>query len=646
MQKTILLFIMIIFGQTFSFAQLEAIHSDSIKTYHLSDVVITATKTETPAMEIASSITILDEKDLINSNKIYLSDVLKDVPGVTVTQQGGPGKITSVFIRGANPRHTLVLIDGMEVNDPGSVSNSFDFGNLQTNNIKRVEILRGPQSTLYGSDAMAGVISIFTKQGTGKPDISLSGEGGSYNTYKGNIGINGSNGLLNYSLNYSAINSGGFSAADKKYGNNEKDSYRNNALFSRIGMTPIENINFDFIFNFSKSKAGLDQNEKFGDDPNFYANIEELFFKTNCTLNLFDGFWTQKFAIGFIRNINKTTDGIDSLHPFLSSENYFTGNRTKFEWQNNFRISNNNTLIFGVETEQDKAFSSYTGTSEFGPYSSEFPSNKSASTGLYLQDQFNYSGTFFSSIGARYDNHNRFGSVITYRIAPAYFIPLTNTKLKATFGTAFKSPSLYYLYEPTYGNSNLKPEKSKGWDAGIEQYLFNYNLTLMATYFRNDFNDLIGFDKDFKTINIDKAETKGMELILSAVPFEKLILSASYTYTDSKNKSMGNEDSGKELLRIPKNKFTVNLNYNLFNTDLNVDVINVGARDDKDFSSIPAKRIELNSYTVVNLAISHKITNQIKLTGRIENLFNTAFQEILYYGTPGLSAYGGIKIDF
>ena len=399
--------------------------------------------------------------------------MLKEVPGISITQQGGPGKITSVFIRGANPRHTLVLIDGMEVNDPGSISNYFDFANLQTNNIKRVEILRGPQSTLYGSDAMAGVVSIFTGEGNGKPKFSLTGEGGSYNTYKGNLDMNGSYSMLKYSLSYSALNSDGFSAADKEYGNTEKDPYRNNTFYSRFGLNPIENLNFGFIFSYSKSKAGLDQNEKYGDDPNFFADIRELFFKTNCSLSLFNGFWTQNIALGFIKNINKTTDGIDSIHPFLSSENYFTGKRTKLEWQNNLRISNNNTLTLGLEAEQEKAFSSYVSTSEYGPYTSEFPSSKATTAGIYLQDQVSIRGAFFSSFGVRYDKHDRFGSVITYRIAPAYFISSTNTKLKATYGTAFKSPSLYYLYEPTYGNQDLKPEKSKGWDVGIEQFLLS-----------------------------------------------------------------------------------------------------------------------------------------------------------------------------
>ena len=184
MHKFVLLNIILISG--ILFAENPESKKDTAKVFNLSEVVVTATKIATPSIEVASSVTVLNEADIEKSQKTYVADVLRDVPGLSIVQQGGPGKVTRVFIRGANPHHTLVLIDGVEMSDPSSVTNAYDLSNLPTDDIEKIEILRGPQSTLYGSDAMAGVISIFTKKGKGKPELSLSGEGGSYNTFKGN----------------------------------------------------------------------------------------------------------------------------------------------------------------------------------------------------------------------------------------------------------------------------------------------------------------------------------------------------------------------------------------------------------------------------------------------------------------------------
>ena len=254
-----------------------------------------------------------------------------------------------------------------------------------------------------------------------------------------------------------------------------------------------------------------------------------------------------------------------------------------------------------------------------------------------------YYNIFFASAGIRYDHHNRFGKVFTYRIAPAYFLKSTSTKFKATYGTGFKSPSLYYLFDPSYGNPNLKPEKSKGWDAGIEQYFFNYKLTLGLTYFNNSFTDLFGYDAGFKTINIDKAETKGIELYLQTLSMYNFSLTSNYTYTLSKDQSVGEVNSGKDLVRRPRNKLAFNLSYSLNKTSLNLEILNVGEREDDDFTI--SQRVKLKSYTLVNIAGSYKISALLSFTGRIENLFNTKYEEVLYYGTPGLSAYIGAKVN-
>lgn len=626
---------------------------DTIKTYTLSDVVITATKTSTSLLEVASSVTVISEADIENSHSNFIIDVLAEQPGLSVAQQGGAGKLARVFIRGANPHHTLILVDGVEVNDPGSVSNAFDFASLLTSSVERIEILRGPQSTLYGSDALAGVISIFTKKGTGKPKFLFSAEGGSYNTYKGTAALNGQLSMVDYSFNYSQFRTDGFSAASEKYGNTEKDMYQANFLNGRIGVSPLENINFNVIFSYSKNKTGLDQSsilnsdkkDIYGDDENFISNFEQSLIKLNGSISLFEGLWTQSLNASTIKMISKTTDETDDAHPNLSSVNYFIGNRFKLDWQNNFKLNSNHTIVIGLESETEKSYSDYLSVSEWGPYSSIIPASKATTTGLYLEHQSNLFNSFFSSLGVRVDKHDKFGSEVTYRIAPAYFLRLTDTKFKATYGTGFKSPSLYYLYEPMYGNSDLKPELSKGWDAGIDQFLFNYFLNIGLTYYHNEFSNLIGYDANFKSINIDKAETKGVEFSLSTSSFYNFIIKANYTYTETKDKSTGKDDSGKELLRRPKNKLAVNLNYNLNAFNCNLEVINVGKRVDKDFSVYPVTRVNLKAYTIVNLSSSYQIFTNLNLYGKIDNIFNEDYEEVLFYGTPGQSMYGGIKFN-
>jgi vitamin B12 transporter len=252
-------------------------------------------------------------------------------------------------------------------------------------------------------------------------------------------------------------------------------------------------------------------------------------------------------------------------------------------------------------------------------------------------------------VGIRYDKHNKFGSEFTYRIAPAYFITETNTKLKATYGTGFKSPSLYYLFDPSYGNPSLKPEKSKGWDAGIEQYLFNNRLILGATYFDNKFTNLIGMDNNFRTINIDSAETKGVELSLKTLPLDGLITSFCYTYTSSKNTTSNKPTSGTELLRRPANQLNLDVDYVIHDLNLNLQVVNTGKRYDNEYDPVTFTlkgRVKLDSYTLVNLSASYQVTKYLKLFGRIDNLLNEDYEEVLFYGTPKRSGYAGIRINY
>jgi vitamin B12 transporter len=624
---------------------------DSLRSYELSDVVITATRTATPAYELASSFSIIDSSQIANSHKDNIYELLQSQTGISISQQGAPGAFTQIYIRGADPSQTQVIIDGINMNMANDPDNTYDFADLSTDNIERVEIIRGPQSTLYGSDALAGVINIITKKGSGRPTFSLLTEGGSYNTFKGLLGLRGSLNSLNYSLSFSKFKTNGFSAADEKFGNTEKDGTDNYNGSARIGYDFSPNFSLNFFGRFTKANTDLDQfGGQYGDDPTYKYYLEEGAYRLEGDLKLLDGQWNQKFGVSFTRNLRKYKFDVTTNNPAESRSNY-DGERLKFDWQNNIQIDTNNNLIFGLETENESASSYYYYYNIMSasplPIISEFPKQNIQTTGIYFEDQVKVKNNFFGSVGIRYDKNERFGSVVTFRIAPAYVFWNSGTKVKATYGTGFKAPSLFYLYDPAYGNPDLAPEKSRGWDAGIEQYLFNFKVTAGITYFHNTFTDLFGFDNNFKTININKSQTEGVEVYLNSRLANDLSINANYTYTNSKDLSPGSVDQNLPLLRRPRHKAAINIYYD-FTKSINagIETIFVGSRDDKNFSTYPATRVTLDSYTLINASATFSLTKPVQFYGRLVNILDSSYEEIYGYGTAGRSGYVGLKISF
>ena len=614
----------------------------------LEQVVVTATRIETPIEEIASSVMVISSHEIERKQKATVLEVLKGLPGLDVVQNGGVGGTTSIFIRGANSEHTLVMIDGVEVNDSISPGRSYDFAHLTVDNIERIEVIRGPQSTLYGSDAIGGVVHIITKKGEGKPKFFLSAEGGTYTTFRESTGVSGGNKWINYSLNLSRFDTDGISAASKKDGNYERDGYKNTSLSTRLGFTPMENLDIDFILRYVNAKTELDNfGGVGGDDPNHVQESKQFFFKTQARFSLFDQRWVQKLGFAFNDYDRNIKNKKDPQHPFDSERGHYDGQFLKFDWQHNLQLHKTNILIVGFEYEEEEGKSKYYWESLWGPGESVFPEKTANIKGYYIQDQIKLWDRLFATLGIRIDDHSRFGTETTYRIAPAYLVKETDTKIKGTFGTGFKAPSLYQLFAPAtlwgpIGNKNLKPEKSKGWDFGVEQNLLKNKVTLGATYFRNDFEDLIQFDWGQGYVNIAKAKTEGVELFASAKPIDDLTLRINYTYTDTQDKT-----TDEALIRRPKNKIGFDLNYRFLNNgNVNLGVVYVGKRDDLDFSTSPSRRVKLDQYALVNLAVSYDITKNFQLFGRVENLLDKEYEEAKGFGTPGLSFFGGMKLSF
>ena len=630
--------ILMLFVSFVTFAQQKEI------THKLKEIVVTANKYATPVSRVASSVTIITAAEIEMKQKSTVVEVLRDVPGLAVVEQGGPGKLTSVFMRGANSNFVLVLIDGVEVNNPASPNNGFDFSTLQISDIEKIEIVRGPQSTLYGSEAIAGVINIITKKGSGKPSFTFSGEGGSHAFLKGSVSSAGSLGKFNYAVNFSRLQTEGISAI--KGDNFENDGYANNSIFAKLGYDFSGNLNFNLMYKQIDAAGDIDQAQKNGDDPNYTFDSKTRLINGKINGSFLNGKLQSSIRTSYFTFSGNTNDKEDAAHPGIKSDSKFDGRRLSLDFQNNLVIGKSNIFTLGLDYRSDKASSSYYSESSFGSYQSEFPEESIGTFGVYLQDQVNYAGNFFASVGIRYDNNNKFGSVFTYRIAPAYLIRHSGTKLKASFGTGFKAPSVMNLFDPVYGNPDLSPEKSSGWEAGIEQSFLKGNLQFGLTYFNFKITDMIGFDSNFKPVNINKAESKGIEAGLTLQNISGFSFNTTYTYNKVNDVSESNPNKEDQLIRRPEHKLVVNANYN-YNGKLNINLsANMnGKRYDNDYSVWPAKRVVLDSYTLLNLAVSYKIFDYLTVTGKVENLLDTEYEEVLYYGTLGRSFYGGLKLE-
>jgi len=593
------------------------------------DTVVTATRVPTSLDRVGSAISVITAEDLQNRQTTTLSDVLREIPGVAVSRTGQLGSQTSLRIRGGESRHTKVIIDGIEVNDPAA-GNDYDFANLLAGDIARIEVLRGPQSVLYGADAIGGVVNIITRKGGGAPRLTGQVEAGSFQTHREQAGLTGGTDWIDYAFSVSRFETGGISSADQRDGNAEQDGHRNLQFGSRLAVRPVKESDLEVGLALRRIDARVDfDGLNLAGFPADAANLQtsrEQFGRLDGKFTLFDGLLENQIGGSYFeKQRDLFAAGVETGH--------FDGYQTRFDYQGNLRFNPDNTLTFGAETRKE-----WVNDTSTVSYSAD-------SQSVYALYQLGLFDALYLTGGGRYDDNSRFGGHGTYRFTAAYNLRDWGTKPHASYGTGFKSPSLFQLFAnfaPFFvGNPNLEPETSRGFDVGVEQKLLGGRLVVDATFFKNDIDNLIA-SAGTTLINIAKTETYGVELSAKARPFDWLDLAAAYTY------SLGEDtQTHTQLVRRAKHIASINVTARpREDVSLNLGIVLNGRQPDLDFSTFPATQRVLGGYTLVNLGASWTVAPWATLFARVENLFDQQYQEVLGFGTPGRAGYAGVRASF
>jgi vitamin B12 transporter len=623
-------------------------------------VNVTANRSPTAIQRTGSAITVISGEELRKTSPATVIDVLRQVPGVAISSNGGPAQLSTVFIRGGASRHTLVLVDGVRVNDPSSTENEFDFSTLVPGDIERIEVLRGPQSALYGSDAMGGVINIVTRRGRGDPRASLSIEGGSYATRAFTAAVSGGTPTLSYALSLTGAQSAGYSAIGHRIGRFrtlaplglENDGFARLGGAARFSWRPAPGSEFEFALTRSRNRSQFDQSFGYFDVP-AKAESDLTTGHVRASFDSFEGLLKTQVTL-FANQTERVSKSVVAFGGPLSRTDFgFTGTRTGAEVQTTLNLSGYGSLIVGGAIERER----YVGRSlpVIDPFGFGQAARNSASRdtrSAFTVYQVTLGERLDVSVSGRLDDVEKVDTFYTGRVTAAYRIAETGTKLRASFGTGAKAPALDQLFNPSYGTPTLRPETSIGGDIGIDQQLLDGRIQLSVTGFANRYRNLFVFSSfdpvTFQAIgcppaqifdgcyfNQGRARTQGVETEGRIQLWPGFAtLAVTYTYTDARD-----SQTGFKLARRPMNQGRAQLTLTpLDGLVIEPSVTLVGGR----FSGVN-QRLRLEPYAKFDIRAAYKLNPNLEFYARAENLTNARYQEVYNYGTAGRSVYGGVR---
>ncbi len=592
------------------------------------EIVVTASGIAQSRDEVGQAITVIDAATIETRQAIDIVDLLATTPGVRFNRNGSTGGVTGVSLRGAETTQTLVLIDGVKVNDPSGIGDGYDFGPLLTGNIKRIEILRGSNSVVHGSQAIGGVVNIMTGVPVEGFGANASVDYGYSDTLSAKADVSGTSGIASGGVGAAYFRTDGISSAA---GGTERDGTENIATNARLTLNFTEALSLDLRGYYIH--ADLDYDSFFGApaDSSDVSKLDQYVGYAGLNLAMLDGKLTNRAAVTYLRN--------DRDYYFVrgTDPDYgYSGTNLRFEYEGVYAPVDQAKLVFGYEHERpDYDFFGFGSTDSARI-------NIDSVYGLAIVKPF--TGLAVTG-GVRHDDHSQFGGATTFGANANYSPNGGATNVRLSYGEGFKAPSLYQLYDTFSGNAALRPERSKSYDIGFDQSLDGGRAMLSVTAFRRDTRDQINYDNaTFTYGNLDRTRAKGVEASIALKPVDALTVTGSYSYVDARDRSAGSANFGKHLLRRAANAVSVSADY-VWSIGLSTGATLTMVSDSDDLDA-SRSRIKLDGYALAGVRASMPIGEHLEVYGRIDNLFDETYATAYGYGTYGRSAYGGVRVRF
>ncbi len=580
------------------------------------EIIVEGLRLPTPAAETGTSLSVITAEDIEIRGYAFALDAIAAAPGVTVNQNGAFGGLASVRIRGAASDQTLVLLDGVPVGDPTAVGGGFDFSILDAADIDRIEILRGPQSTLWGSDAIGGVVNIISARPEPGLGARLFAEGGSFGTFRGGAAASGAGETGDFRLSVSGIRTDGISKADEADGNTEEDGYNNLTFAGRGGLNLPRDLRLETVLRYTDGETEIDgfppPDFTLADSDDF-SETEQFAGSVTLRAPIFDGRLRNMVTAGY-------TD-IERNGEFGGFAQTDEGDRLILRYQGTADLGDQIRIAFGAEREENEANGEETSIDGFFGLAEVRPVPR-----LTL------------SAGVRHDDHSRFGGETTARFAGA-FAATDFLTLRGSWGEGFKAPTIFQLTQ-TFGalpaNGDLEPETSTAFDVGVELTALSERARLGVTYFDRDTENLIIFAPTFRYENLDATTAQGVETTLTLAVTDAVALDVAHAFIDAEDR-----ETGERQIRVPRHSGDVALTYRSAGPLSGSAVLRYnGAETDGPFGE------DVDSWIRLDLAAQYAYSGMLEIYGRIENVFDEEYQQVSGFGAPGISAYGGVRLRF